>query len=200
MRVCKMNDDANLVSRDGEVYYIAHFIRQDEAASLYTRLINELNWQEEQIKIVGKKITVPRRVCWYGDPAADYTYSGISHKPTSWTTSLLELKQKIESSVQSRFNSVLANLYRDENDSMGWHADKEKALGRNPFIASVSLGESRVFKLQHNHSKEIVQLSLSSGSLLLMGGVLQHYWRHCIPKTKLKKAPRINLTFRNIVE
>lgn len=195
-----MNDDANLVSHDGEVYYIEHFIRQDEAASLYTRFIDELNWQEEQINIVGKEITVPRLVCWYGDPGAYYTYSGISHKPASWTKSLLELKQKIEFSAQSRFNSVLANLYRDENDSMGWHADKEKVLGRNPFIASVSLGDSRVFKLRHNQSKEIVQLSLSSGSLLLMGGVLQHHWRHCIPKTKLKKAPRINLTFRNIVE
>ncbi len=195
-----MHDDINLVLRDGEVYYLEHFISLDEAAILYSKLFDELDWQKEQIKVYGKVITVPRRVCWYGDPGTYYTYSGVLHKPASWTKSLLELKQKIEVKVQHRFNAVLANLYRDENDSMGWHADKEKELGKNPVIASVSLGESRVFKLRHNRSKEVIKLSLSSGSLLLMGGTFQHNWQHCIPKTKLKKAPRINLTFRAIVE
>lgn len=195
-----MHDDINLVLRDGEVYYSEHFISLDEAAILYSKLLDELDWQKEQIKVYGKVITVPRRVCWYGDPGRYYTYSGVLHKPISWTQSLLELKQKIEFKAQHRFNAVLANLYRDENDSMGWHADKEKELGNNPVIASVSLGESRVFKLRHNKSKEVIKLSLSSGSLLLMGGTFQHNWQHCIPKTKLKKAPRINLTFRDIVE
>jgi len=189
----------NLVERDGDVYYIAHFLNESDADSLYRKLIKGLDWHEEQIKIVGKNITVPRLVCWYGDAGALYTYSGIAHNPIPWTSTLLDIKDKIETISEHRFNSVLANLYRHEGDSMGWHADKEKSLGKNPFIASLSLGESRVFKLQHNKSKEIVELSLSSGSLLLMGGALQHHWRHCVPKTKQNKSARINLTFRSIL-
>ncbi|NOX43762.1 MAG: alpha-ketoglutarate-dependent dioxygenase AlkB [Gammaproteobacteria bacterium] len=194
----KLNYNNNLVAYGGDVFYLEHFIDQDGASKLYTHFFNGLDWREEQIKIYGKEITVPRRVCWYGDPDTNYTYSGISHLPTPWTKSLLDLKQKIESATQHRFNSVLANLYRDQNDSMGWHADKEKELGNNPFIASLSLGEPRLFRLRHNKSKEIVELTLSHGSLLLMGGTLQHNWQHCIPKTKLKTAARINLTFREI--
>ena len=188
----------NLAKQDGEVYYLEHFIDQQEATKLHAKLLKELDWQEEQITLYGKAITVPRLVCWYGDPAAEYRYSGVLHRPIPWTSTLLELKQQIESVSQHSFNSVLANLYRDGNDSMGWHADKEKELGKNPYIASLSLGESRLFRLRHNKTKAIFNLELSNGSLLLLGGSLQHHWQHCVPKTREFKRPRINLTFRNI--
>jgi alkylated DNA repair dioxygenase AlkB len=110
------------------------------------------------------------------------------------------LRDRIEILTQHRFNSVLANLYRDGNDSMGWHVDKEKELGRNPFIASLSLGAQRVFKLRHTKIGKGLDLTLSHGSLLLVGGRLQHAWRHCLPKMKHIETPRINLTFRRLYE
>lgn len=191
-------ENLNLLKQDGEVYYLEHFVSQTLATSLHEKLLKTLDWREEKINIFGKAVTVPRLVCWYGNPGAEYQYSGVLHRPLPWTSTLFGIKQQIESVSQHAFNSVLANLYRDGNDSMGWHADKEKELGINPYIASLSLGESRLFKLRHNKSKTVFNLELSNGSLLLLGGSLQHHWQHCVPKTRACNHSRINLTFRNI--
>ncbi|MGB5120416.1 MAG: alpha-ketoglutarate-dependent dioxygenase AlkB, partial [Vibrio fluvialis] len=115
-----------------------------------------------------------------------------------WTPMLADLKQRCELLACQAFNSVLANLYRDGQDSMGWHQDNEPELGQQPVIASLSLGETRRFVLRHLHSKEKLELPLSHGSLLIMAGNTQHFWQHCVPKTVRTLEPRINLTFRLI--
>ena len=188
-----------LIQNDGELLFDAHFISPEEALRLYSRLLDDLQWQEEEILIYGKPVLVPRLVCWHGDPEAVYSYSGVLHAPLPWTPTLTDLKLRVEALTREQFNSVLANLYRDGNDSMGWHADKEKELGKNPFIASISLGQERLFKVQHNKTKQVVDINLPNGSLLLMGGSFQHHWRHCVPKTKQLKHGRINLTFRKVL-
>lgn len=188
----------NLAPRDGEIHLLSSFYQPAAADLLFDILSSELLWQQEEIVIFGKPVKVPRLVCWYGDPNAVYRYSGVEHRPLPWHRQLLLIKQRIESFCGVQFNSVLANLYRDGNDSMGWHADKEKELGRNPFIASLSLGGGRLFKLRHNKTKQALDLRLQHGDLLLMGGALQHYWRHCVPKTGKQSTPRINLTFRRV--
>ena len=189
----------NLIKYEGEVYLYKGFLSSDESQFYFSTLSEYLDWQEEYIKIYGKQIKVPRLVCWYGDPGANYRYSGVTHEPLPWTQELVVLRNKINELTGHQFNSVLGNLYRGQNDSMGWHADKEKELGINPVIASLSLGEARLFKLQHNKTKEIVDVILEPGSLLLMQGAIQHHWRHCVPKVKRALAPRINLTFRKII-
>ena len=146
----------------------------------------------------GRTVRVPRLVCWYGNRNAIYRYSGVEHIPHPWTKSLSELKTRIETFTQRTFNSVLGNLYRNGYDSMGWHSDDEKELGPNPFIASISLGSTRLFKVRHKSSKEQIKLLLPHGSLLTMSGPFQHHWQHSIPKTSAPIAPRINLTFRDI--
>ncbi len=188
----------NLASQDGEIYLHKRFFSEVDAEQLFTKLLNSLAWQEEEIIIVGKKVKVPRLMCWYGDPDAVYQYSGVIHQPLPWTDELLEIRQHLEKFCGHAFNSVLANLYRDGQDSMGWHADKEKELGINPCIASLNLGDERMFRIRHNKTKESLDLILQQGDLLLMGGALQHHWRHCVPKTAKKKRPRINLTWRRI--
>ena len=189
----------NLVSQDGELVYLADFLTQPKALDCFARLQAELDWQQEVATIVGRRVPVPRLVCWHGDDGAIYRYSGLTHYPQAWTQTLLELKQAIETASGQPFNSVLGNLYRNGQDSMGWHADQEKVLGINPFIASLSLGAARRFKIRHNKTGETLDLLLGNGSLLLMGGALQHHWRHCIPKSREDVSPRINLTFRNIL-
>lgn len=189
----------NLVSQDGELYYLPGFIAAEETQTAFQRLEQELIWQQEVITIVGRTVPVPRLVAWHGDEGAIYQYSGLTHYPKPWTETLLDLKQSIEDASGYPFNSVLGNLYRNGQDSMGWHADQEKVLGRNPVIASLSLGQERLFKLRHNKAGETVDITLADGSLLLMGGALQHHWRHCVPKSAKAAKPRINLTFRNII-
>ena len=188
----------SIIIHDGELCFYQDFLTNEEAHSLFNDLLNHLAWTEESINMFGKSILVPRLVCWYGDKTAIYRYSGISHTPLPWTKSLREIKSKVEAVTQQTFNSVLGNLYRNENDSMGWHSDNEKELGEDPFIASLSLGEERIFKLKHKTSKEQVKISLPSGSLVTMSGQFQHNWQHCVPKSTIAKQPRINLTFRYI--
>ena len=119
--------------------------------------------------------------------------------PHKWNTVIMFIKNEVETFCNTNFTTVLLNLYRDGKDSNGWHADNEKELGKNPFIASVSLGAERQFHLQHNTIKEAnIKLGLEHGSLLLMNGETQHFWKHQIPKTSKIVGPRINLTFRII--
>ena len=194
------NCGKNLVPFDGELYLIKQLYRSPESDQLFTALETGLAWHEEDIFIFGKWVKVPRLMCWYGDPDAYYHYSGVDHQPRLWTPELQSIRSKVEQHCRCAFNSVLANLYRDGRDSMGCHADDEKELGLNPVIASLSLGEERLFKLHHKKRKETLDITLGHGDLLVMAGALQHHWVHSVPKTRNFKKPRINLTFRKIVD
>ena len=188
----------NLAACDGEVYHLQGFYQQQQADSLWLALRERLPWQTETITLYGKPVLVPRLMCWFGDDDAVYRYSGVDHIPLPWSPELLNIKQDLEQACQSEFNSVLANLYRNGTDSMGCHADNEKELGRNPVIASLSLGATRLFKLKHHQSDAKLDLHLQHGDLLIMAGALQHHWRHSVPKTAKPVGERINLTFRKI--
>ena len=141
----------------------------------------------------------PRLTSWYGDSDKPYTFSGITLNPHTWNKELLEIKNKIEPKCEVSFNSVLLNLYRDGSDSISWHTDAEKELGKNPIIASVNFGAERKFQIRHNETKEAIEIILNHGSLLIMKGELQHFWKHQVPKTKDVLKERVNLTFRVII-
>ena len=83
---------------------------------------------------------------------------------------------------------------------MGWHSDDEPELGRDPCIASLSLGSERRFLLRHKTQSNLPtsQYLLGDGDLLIMQGKTQHYWKHQIPKTRRPVGPRINITFRYV--
>lgn len=184
---------------DGELRYWPHALSADEARDFFAALIGSIGWVQEQIVIFGEPKRVPRLVAWHGDPGTGYTYSGTLHEPQPWTPELGSIRRRIESLCGRSFNSVLLNRYRDGRDGMGWHADDEPELGRNPAIASVSLGATRRFRLRHRRNAcEPIVLPLTTGSLLLMAGPLQHHWVHAVPKTAIPVGERINLTFRHL--
>ena len=193
------NEYQNLLPKDGEVFYLPDFFTKEESKVFYNALLQNIEWQQDKIKLFGKTHDVPRLTALYGNADKPYTYSGITMKPTAWLPELLEIKKKIETVAQVDFTTVLLNLYRNGQDSMGWHSDDEKELGLNPLIVSVSFGATRIFKLQHNNDKSLRQsLELTDGNLLVMQGQTQHFWKHAIPKTSKITEPRINLTFRVI--
>jgi len=182
---------------DAEIIYWNDFLKQSEANTLFNVLLNETPWCQDPVKIFGKTYLQPRLTALYGDSNLSYGYSGIRMQPLPWTETLLDIKKRIEAHTPVKFTTVLLNLYRDGKDSNGWHADNEKELGKNPYIASLSLGQKRVFHLRHNSLKDQkLKIELEHGSLLLMGGTTQHFWKHQIAKTSKKIDPRINLTFR----
>lgn len=147
----------------------------------------------------GKQVLIPRLQAWYGDENARYQYSGLTLNTLPWISTLLSLKEDIEQMTGCQFNAVLANYYRNHNDTVGWHSDDEPELGISPVIASLSLGDTRNFKMKHKYLDEKLTIPLSSGSLLIMSGNTQAYWQHCLPRTKQVKSPRINLTFRKVI-
>jgi alkylated DNA repair dioxygenase AlkB len=189
----------NILPQDGEAWYYKGFFSEEESLVLYDSLLRNIQWEQKQVRIYGRLINEPRLTAWYGDEGSEYIYSGVMHQPLLWTPELLGIEAKVEAKVEVKFNSVLLNLYRDGNDSMGWHKDDEKELGINPIIGSVSFGATRKFKFKHNALKKLtVDIELENGSFLLMKGEAQHHWYHSIPKTTKAVGPRINLTFRFI--
>ena len=185
---------------DGEILFMINFLSPNEAKCYFDLLQNTIRWKQEEVKFYGKTYPVPRKTAWYGYEGFNYSYSGINCFPEIWTKELVEIKSQIERFIPNEdFTSVLLNLYNNGNDKMGWHADDEKELGKNPTIASVSLGETRRFDIKHKQNKDLhYKFELTSGSLLIMRGALQHNWVHQIPAQKKVKEPRINLTFRTI--
>ena len=186
--------------QDGEILFMRNFFTPTESKNYFELLQNNINWKQEEVKFYGKTFPVPRKTAWYGYEGFNYSYSGINCYPEIWTKELMEIKYKIERFIPDEdFTSVLLNLYSNGNDKMGWHSDDEKELGINPTIASVSLGETRRFDIKHKQNPELhYKFELTSGSLLIMRGALQHHWVHQIPAQKRVKEPRINLTFRTI--
>ena len=185
---------------DADISYFHDFIPHDESIQYLETLLAEVAWQQNEIKMFGKVYNEPRLTAWYGDQGLTYKYSGIQLKPTPWTDHLDELKSKVNAAAYTEFNSALLNYYRDGQDSMGYHQDNEPELGLNPVIASLTFGASRIFQLKHITDKSIKRkdIPLKSGSLLIMAGATQHYWKHQIPKTKIPIGPRLNITFRVI--
>ena len=168
-----------------------------EADALFDALRGGVNWRQEQVLIFGQRRLVPRLVAWHGDAGARYTYSGTDHDPEPWLPALERVRDRAAELTGAQYNAVLLNLYRDGRDGMGWHADDEPELGRNPVIASVSLGAERRFCLRHRRRKDLrLDLPLPHGSLLCMSGATQHHWLHALPKTQRPVGERINLTFR----
>ncbi len=206
IKVIPANGIKKLDIPDAEVYYSPDFVNKEESEDIYKFLVNEIQWQQKHLTFGDKVVPIPRLTAWYGDENCNYAYSGIKNNPLPWTPLLLEIRKWIIETIMTElpelnfpvFNSVLLNHYRTGTDSVSWHSDNEKELGKKPFIVSVSFGATRKFKLKHNHTKDKADIDLESGSLLIMAGSTQHYWQHQVPKELDVTEGRINLTFRYI--
>ena len=176
------------------------WMNPEEAQYCFERMRTQVSWKHEEIIIMGKKILQPRLTAWYGDEKANYTYSGVQNLPLPWFSELGDLRDRLSAKCGVRFNSALVNLYRSGQDSMGYHSDDEQELGKNPVIASLSLGASRRFLLRPRKDNTLPKhnLDLGQGCLLIMEGATQHRYKHSVPKTKKEVGERINITFRNV--
>lgn len=196
--VNKLLASANLLPRDGRVYYFPNFLSDQNSIALMSCLLRLTTWKSDQPWMFGKLVTTRRQVAWVGDPSCAYTYSGVKKEPQPWTKELLVIKNQLQQFTEFKFNSCLLNLYHDGNDGMGWHSDDERELDPKSPIASLSLGATRKFNFRHRGDKSTISVFLESGSLLLMNPPTQTFWQHALIKSRSIDSPRINLTFRNI--
>lgn len=190
----------NCLPKDGTVNYYGKLLHKKEADFYLNRLLETIEWRNDEAIIFGKKIITRRKVAWYGEKPFEYTYSNTTKYALAWTKELLELKTLIEKETGETFNSCLLNLYHNGNEGMAWHSDGETDLKKDGAIGSLSFGAERKFAFKHKESKEKVELLLEHGSLMVMKGTTQTHWLHRLPPTKKVTAPRVNLTFRTIEE
>ncbi len=184
---------------DADLIYYPEFYNIEKADFLFKKLLKDTEWRHDKITVFGKTYNQPRLTALYAENEKPYSYSNITMYPKPFSLLLKEIKNDLETISGKEFTTVLLNLYRDGNDSNGWHSDDEKELGNNPAIASLSLGAERMFHLKHKTKTGLkTKIALEHGSLLLMQGPTQHFWKHQLSKTARQVEPRINLTFRLI--
>ncbi|AWK04209.1 alpha-ketoglutarate-dependent dioxygenase AlkB [Flavobacterium crocinum] len=194
------DENTNLLPQDGTVNYYGKLFSREEADYYRDILLNTIEWKNDEAIIFGKLILTKRKVAWYGEKEFEYTYSNTTKKALPWTPELLKLKTIIEEKTGETFNSCLLNLYHSGEEGMAWHSDGEKDLKKNGAIGSLSFGAERKFAFKHKESMVKISLILEHGSLLVMKDETQTYWLHRLPPTKTTHKPRVNLTFRTIVE
>lgn len=190
----------NVLNKDGEANYYGIIMTTSEANTCYNLLLKNINWKNDEALYHGRHIVTKRKVAWYGDQGFLYTYSNTTKQALPWTNELIDLKRKTELITNSQFNSCLLNLYHDGNEGMTWHSDDEKSLGKNTVIASLSFGAERKFSFKHRRTRQTISLLLENGSLLVMRGNTQSNWLHSLPLSSKINHPRINLTFRTIID
>jgi alkylated DNA repair dioxygenase AlkB len=188
----------NVLPFDGVTNYHGIILDQEQCAFFYQKLMDTIQFENDEAIIFGKKIITKRKVAWYGSAAFSYTYSKITKTATIFTKELLALKAIVEKESGETYNSCLLNLYHSGEEGMGYHSDGEKMLKKNAAIASLSLGVARKFSFKHRENKQRIDLILENGSLLVMKEATQTNWLHRLPPTKKVNVPRINLTFRTV--
>lgn len=198
MDLFNTNSIQNTLPFDGEVLNYGLILNSKDCQFYLNTFLNADFWTHDELVMFGKRIKTTRKVAWFGDLDYQYSYSSSVKHAIPWTPELISIKKLIEKETGEVFNSCLLNLYQSGNEGMGWHQDNEKELGKNPVIASLSLGTARKFSFKHIQTKQKVDVFLEAGSLLLMKGETQKNWLHSLPKTTKTKFPRVNLTFRTI--
>lgn len=192
------DSNKNLLPHEGAVYYYGAILSPEAAINYYEKLLATIEWKNDETVIFGKRIITKRKVAWYADMPFSYTYSKVTKRALLWTTELISLKKLVEQHSGETYNSCLLNLYHDGSEGMGWHSDDEKELKENGAIASLSIGAERIFAFKHKQTKQVVNMRLEKGSLLVMKDKTQAHWLHRLPPTKKVHTPRINLTFRTV--
>lgn len=188
--------------------FYPNFLDETEADAAFAELEASLPWAQREDRYGPQ----PRLTAWFGPYSYSYSRLTLAPSAVELPPLLRSIRERIEALLSgdgASFNSVLCNLYRDHRDSVDWHADDEPQLGANPLIASVSLGQQRLFLLRQRPPPDAadpmdfslsqeVRCYLPHGSLLIMEGATQADWQHSLPKDYHDKGPRINLTYRTI--
>lgn len=188
----------NHLPYDGTLHYWGQILPTSQAQYYFNKLLNEIEWKNDEAIIFGKHIVTKRKMAWYADRHYSYTYSKMSRTAVLWVPLLTELKELVEEKTGQQYNSCLLNLYHNGQEGMAWHSDDEKDLKSHSSIASLTFGAQRKFAIKHKKTKHKIVFELANGDLLEMKNKMQSHWLHSVPTTKKVRTARINLTFRQM--
>lgn len=191
----------NLNLPNSEIKYFKQIFDKKQSNYLYNFLVNMPYWKHREIILsYGKKCKENRQTCFFSTyPGYKYFYSGVYNVGETFPPEVLNIKNQVEQLLDNKyqFNFCLLNYYEDGSKNIGMHSDYVDTL-QIPVIASVSFGAERFFDIKHKYDTNIEKkrLTLEDGSLLVMSGDTQKYYKHGVPIQKTIKTGRINLTFR----
>lgn len=184
------------------ILYFPRFV--DEPDATLVDVLAQVTFTQRSRKLYGRTVNTPRMEAWHGP--TPYRFGGSTLPAAPLPPVLHALAVRAQCVVEgARFDSCLANLYRDGRDSVAWHADDEPEMG-DPIIASISLGAARPFLLQRKDPTPAVasamlpnklRVVLEHGSMLVMLRGVQAEWVHCLPKVRGLHEKRVNLTLRD---
>ena len=167
----------------------------DGADSLFDDLMDRLDFRQRTgIPMYDRLVDEPRLTAWWNEAE-----SSESPLPV-----LADARWALAERYDRHFDSIGFNLYRNQHDSVAWHADRHRHRVTDPVVAILSVGESRPFQMRRNRDPEhgedggaSLTWGLGHGDLLVMGGACQHEWQHCVPKRRRHVGPRLSITFRH---
>ncbi len=179
--------------------YDPRFLEAGHADNLLACLLRCEDFRKEAPMVNGAPVEVDRMSCAFGDSGLVYRYAGMQRAANPWRADLHRVRDLLKEQTGRVYNFVLLNLYPNGNSGLGWHTDFEGDLEPGHPIATVSLGAERDFQFRLiDRSEDVQSVHLHSGSLLLMEGETQRFYRHAVPKRLRVMEPRISLTFRRV--
>ena len=165
----------------------------------FNDLLMEIPFDTNEVVVYGKRHKIPREECFMVvSENVNYKYSGKDLRPIALTPTVNKILEEVNELTDRKFNSVLANFYRNGSDKMGYHKDNEPELGVQPVVVSVSFGGSRYFNFKKEGEKAHKVL-LEHGDVFIMKTGFQNEFSHAVPPSKTLIEPRISLTFREIL-
>jgi alkylated DNA repair dioxygenase AlkB len=184
--------------------YYPDFLSKEDADFFRDKLLETLPWGHiPQYILGGEYRNLTLEDVWFGKNPHTVAAKCDVMPPIEWTPEVLKIKKRVEEQLGTTFNSVLVNLYRDKDNSIGLHNDKEAEGSWKHPIASVSLGAERRFKIVQGLKKNgpvLCKEPLEHGSLAVMPAGFQAEHLHGIMKEDSPCGFRINLTFRYVEE
>ena len=153
---------------------------------LFQRVLVAGGWQQHDMEMYGERVAQPRlRAHW-----------GTADLPVGLAV-LHEAVEQLSRRYRTALERVTANLYRDGQDAVAWHGDRQLRDRDRAVVAVLTLGTSRAFHLRPKGGGTSVRLCPQPGDLLVMGGTCQRTWDHAVPRTRRPVGPRICVMFRH---
>ena len=149
-----------------------------------------------KVKMFGKIINTPRYQENYGVP---YWYTGILHPANPIPHPFMQqLMDWVCADSACEYEQMIVNWYRDGKDYIGAHSDSTTGLVPDSAIYSFSFGQTRDFIVRPKTPSltPTFTVKLTTNTVLVMGGSMQKYYTHEVPKQAHGLGRRINVTFR----
>lgn len=170
----------------------AGWLSDDPSGSqdLLDALLSTVPWRAERRQMYDRVVDVPRLVSFHDVAVEDPPHPLL-------TRLRRRLNDIYAGELGEPFTTIGLCYYRDGSDSVAWHGD---TIGRSStedtMVAIVSLGATRTFAMRPRGGGRSLRLPQAHGDLLVMGGSCQRTWEHAVPKTSVRKGPRVSIQFR----